>query len=299
MLVLHGYTQISTQALGLCERHGIIVHWQTSGGRYLGAFAAGVGRVHSRLRQYEALRDPERCLVLSRRLVHAKVEQQLRFLMRVRRQQGGDHSEAPAEALVRIRRILPAIERSTHAELLGAEGEAAAAYFSCFPTLLRPDLDPRLRYDRRTRRPPKDRANCLLSFGYASLYRDVLSAITVVGLESAFGFYHQPRSSAHPLALDIMELFRVPLVDMPVLASLNRGQWDAERDFVETTGQVWLSDNGRKQLIKILERRKAETWRHPVIGYSLSYDRLIELEARLLDKELGGGGELFAKWRLR
>jgi len=204
-----------------------------------------------------------------------------------------------ADALVRIRRILRAIDRSSIDELLGLEGEAAAAYFSCFPALIRADIDSRLHYERRSRRPPKDRANCLLGFGYASLYRDVLSAITVAGLESAFGFYHQPRSSAHPLALDLMELFRVALVDMPVIASLNRGQWDADRDFVETRGGVWLSNTGRKQLIEILERRKAESWKHPVIGYSLTYDRLIELEARLLDKELGGGGELFAKWRLR
>jgi CRISPR-associated protein Cas1 len=297
-LVLHGQVQISTQALGLCEHHGITVHWVTGGGRYLGAFTAGVGRVHSRLRQYEALRDSERCLALARRLVQAKAEQQLRFLMRARRQQA-DHAELFDDALVRIRRILRAIDRSSIDELLGLEGEAAAAYFSCFPALIRVDIDSRLHYERRSRRPPKDRANCLLGFGYASLYRDVLSAITIAGLESAFGFYHQPRSSAHPLALDLMELFRVALVDMPVLASLNRGQWDADRDFVETKGQVWLSDVGRKQLIEILERRKAETWKHPVIGYSLSYDRLIELEARLLDKELGGAGELFAKWRLR
>jgi CRISPR-associated protein Cas1 len=297
-LVLHGHVQVSSQALGLCEYHGITVHWLTGGGRYLGAFAAGEGRVHSRLRQYEALRDPDRRLALSRRLVRAKMEQQLRFLMRARRQQA-DNGECFEAALTRLRRVLRGIDKRSVEELLGLEGEGAAAYFSCFSAMIRSDLDPRLHYERRSRRPPQDRVNCLLGFGYASLYRDVLAGILVSGLESAFGFYHQPRSSAHPLALDLMELFRVALVDMPVIASLNRGQWDADRDFKEGKAQVWLSDAGRKQLIEILERRKAETWKHPVIGYSLSYDRLIELEARLLDKELGGGGELFARWRLR
>lgn len=156
---------------------------------------------------------------------------------------------------------------------------------------------------RRRRLPARSRPPVVLH-GHAQISSQALAlcehhGISVAGLESAFGFYHQPRSGAHPLALDLMELFRVPLVDMPVVASLNRGQWDPDRDFVEAKGQVWLSDAGRKQIIQILERRKQESWRHPVIGYSLTYDRLIELEARLLDKELGGGGEVFAKWRLR
>ncbi len=125
------------------------------------------------------------------------------------------------------------------------------------------------------------------------------AAILAVGLEPALGFYHEPRSSAPPLALDLMELFRVPLVDMPVIASINRGQWDPEDDFVVTGPRVWLSDEGRKKLIEVYERRKAESWRHSVVNYSLSYARLIELEVRLLEKEWTGAPGLFARFRLR
>jgi CRISPR-associated protein Cas1 len=82
-----------------------------------------------------------------------------------------------------------------------------------------------------------------------------------------------------------MELFRVPLVDLPVIASINRRQWDEAEDFTLAGKQVWLSDTGRKKFIQIYERRKADSWKHPVIGYSLSYARLIELEVRLLEKE--------------
>jgi CRISPR-associated protein Cas1 len=96
-----------------------------------------------------------------------------------------------------------------------------------------------------------------------------------------------------------MELFRVPLVDLPVIASINRRQWDAEEDFTIAGRQIWLSDAGRKKLIEIYERRKQDVWKHPVIGHSLSYARLIELEVRLLEKEWMGEGGLFARLRLR
>jgi CRISPR-associated protein Cas1 len=156
-----------------------------------------------------------------------------------------------------------------------------------------------MRPEGRNRRPPRDRCNALLSYGYALLLKDVTNAILSVGLDPCLGFYHQPRSQAHPLALDLMELFRVPLVDLPVIASINRRQWDEREDFQIAGQQVWLSDAGRKKFIGIYERRKADRWKHPVIGHSLTYSRLLELEARLLEKEWMGEGGLFARMRLR
>ena len=100
--------------------------------------------------------------------------------------------------------------------------------------------------DGRNRRPPKDRCNALLSYGYALLLKDITNAIITVGLDPSLGFYHTPRSQAHPLALDLMEIFRVPLVDLPVIASINRRQWDEMKDFTIAGKQVWLSDTGRR-----------------------------------------------------
>jgi CRISPR-associated protein Cas1 len=96
-----------------------------------------------------------------------------------------------------------------------------------------------------------------------------------------------------------MELFRVPLVDLPVIGSINRKQWDIEDDFDVAGQQVWLSDKGRKKLIGIYERRKSDYWRHPIVRRSLSYSRIIELEVRLLEKEWMDEGGLFARMRLR
>jgi CRISPR-associated protein Cas1 len=139
----------------------------------------------------------------------------------------------------------------------------------------------------------------MLGFGYALLLKDVVNAILTVGLEPALGFYHQPRSQASPLALDLLEIFRVPIVDMVVMASVNRGQWDTKADFEIRGGQVWLSEAGRRKLVELYERRKQESWKHPVTGYSLTYRRLFELEARLLEKEWMGEGGLFAQLVLR
>jgi CRISPR-associated protein Cas1 len=126
-----------------------------------------------------------------------------------------------------------------------------------------------------------------------------MNAILAVGLEPALGFYHQPRSQAAPLALDLMEIFRVPLVDLPIMGSINRGQWEVQADFEVRGKQVWLSDSGRRKFVSLYERRKEETWKHPVTGYSLTYRRLLELEVRLLEKEWMGEGGLFAQLILR
>ena len=153
-------------------------------------------------------------------------------------------------------------------------------------------------FNGRNRRPPRDGFNAALSFGYGLLYREVMAAIIAVGLDSTVGFFHSPRTAAHPLALDLMELFRTTLCDMPLVASVNRRQW-TERHLVPSRNQVWLSDEGKRLAVSLFEQRKQESWKHPVLNYSLSYARAIELEARLLEKEWSGEDGLFARMRLR
>ena len=298
-LVIHGYAQVSTQAIHLCASQEVGVHWFTGGGRYVSGLVSGASPVQRRIRQFEALREPGLLFRLARRLVIARASSQLGFLLRASR--GKDRKALGIEGA--IQGLRNALRAASYAEgvdaLRGHEGDAGRHYFSGFPGLLRDDLDERLRFGGRNRRPPRDPMNALLSFGYALLYRDVLQAVMSVGLEPAFGFFHRPRSAAHPLALDLMELFRVPLWDMPLVASVNRLQWDAEEDFTQAGKQVWLSDTGRKKAIEVYERRKEDRWKHPVTKYSLSYARLIELEARLLEKEWAGEPGLFARMRLR
>ncbi|MGD9857479.1 MAG: type I-MYXAN CRISPR-associated endonuclease Cas1 [Planctomycetaceae bacterium] len=298
-LVVHGSGQVTTQALSLCAYHGVTVQWMSFGGRFVAGTTASPGRVQQRLRQYRGLTDPDLCLELARCTVHAKVELQLKYLLRGTR--GDDVSRAAAsEHIERIRESLRRLEAaSTIDTLRGLEGMAAKAYFAAIPTLLSDRVPDELRPSGRSKHPPKDRFNCLLSFGYGMLFGLVHRSLLAVGLEPALGYFHQPRSAAPPLVLDLMELFRVTLVDMPLIASLNRGQWNAAEDFTLAGDHVWLSDDGRKKAIGVFEARLQESAKHPHTGSAMTYARLVELEARLLEKEWSGAPGLFARMRIR
>jgi CRISPR-associated protein Cas1 len=224
-------------------------------------------------------------LALAKRLVEAKVKMQLGFLLRASRETGREIEDVQT-SISDIRKLLSPLHKAGSIDSLrGFEGSVGASYFKALPHLVSDEAGEAMKPDGRNRRPPKDRCNALLSYGYALLLKDITNAILVVGLDPSLGFYHTPRSQAHPLSLDLMEIFRVTLVDLPVLGSINRRQWDEDADFQIAGKQVWLSESGRKKFIQIYERRKADQWKHPVIGYSLSYSRHLELEVRLLEKE--------------
>jgi CRISPR-associated protein Cas1 len=298
-LVIHGYGQVTTQAIHLCASHGVAIEWLTTGGRFAAGTTATHGRVHQRIRQYEALTQADLCLRLARRLVHAKIESQLRYVLRCTR---GDAVRRPQcqPALETMRQALRQVDTVDSADSLrGLEGIAAKNYFQCLGVVVNSTVAEELRPTGRSKHPPADRFNAILSFGYALLQGLVHRSLVAVGLEPAFGFFHRPRSAAHPLVLDVMELFRTPVWDIPVIGSLNRGQWDARGDFSISPGRVWLSDAGRRKALELFESRLNESYRHPYTGQSLMYARMVELEARLLEKEWSGCPGLFAQLRIR
>jgi CRISPR-associated protein Cas1 len=300
-VLLHGSAQITTQAIRLCVERDIAVHWLGHSGQHLSSLVPDVGRVQRRVRQYAALADESTRLRLAKQVVRAKMEGQHRFLLRATR--GADAAHDRKGILSHLSGLSDAIAQSVRAEnvdvLRGHEGAGAAAYFAAMPALISTDVPEALHYAGRSRRPTLDRFSAILNFGYALLQTAVMRALLATGLEPALGFYHTPRSAAHPLVLDLMEMFRVPIWDMTVIASLNRGQWDPVGDFTATKLKVWLSDNGRRKAIGLFEARLRESWKHPVVNYSLTYSRTIELEARLLEKEWTGEPGLFARMRLR
>ncbi|MCZ2342350.1 MAG: type I-MYXAN CRISPR-associated endonuclease Cas1 [Bacteroidales bacterium] len=298
-ILMHGFNQITTQAIRKCVEQGVGVHWLSVSGHHTASLVPTAGQVQRRIRQYQALTDEDTCLRLTQQLVTAKVEAQYRYLMRASRGDEEARSEIQT-SLNSLQPLLSQIAQGTSRETLrGLEGASAVHYFAALRKLLGPQVPETLHSAIRTRRPPLDRFNALLGYGYGLLHTAVTRAILASGLEPALGFFHTPRSAAYPLVLDLMELFRVPLWDMPMIGSLNRGQWDPQEDFEVTRAKVWLSEPGRRKAIGLFEGRLQESWKHPVLNYSLSYARTIELEARLLEKEWTGEPGLFAQSRLR
>jgi CRISP-associated protein Cas1 len=313
-LVLHSFSQISTQALHFCADQSIGVHFISGGDRYVGSFDNRQGSIQRRIHQFTALTNSDTCLELARRLVICRAQGQRKFLMRGKAKVGGvgfrpvelckmgktQAGEKLTKVINQMKAVLKLIAKAKSLDsLLGYEGNLAALYFDALPDLISLDIPQEMHFENRNRRPPKDRFNSILSFGYSLLIKDMMNAILTVGLEPALGFYHQPRSQAAPLALDLMEIFRVPLVDMTVMASVNRNQWDIKDDFDIRGQQVWLSEVGKRKFVELYENRKQETWKHPATGYSLTYRRLFELEVRLLEKEWMGEGGLFGQLILR
>ena len=296
-IVVHGHAQVSTQALHLCAQHETAVHWLSPGGKFVGSFQTGAGGVQRRIRQFNALTDSAFCLELARKLVTAKVDSTRRFLLRATRQK----ERGPFEPHLRsMASLLQDIAVVTDLDSLrGYEGMAARHWFAALPFLVGDEIDPLMVPDGRSRRPPQDRFNAALSFGYSLLYRSLLETVLRVGLESSFGFFHRPRSSAHPLVLDLMELYRLLLVEIPLLGSVNRKSWNIEADFLPTKGGIWMSEEGQRKMIGLYERRLTENTKHPVLNYSLSYRRAMELEVRLLEKEWSGSPGLFGQLRIR
>lgn len=298
-ILAHGNVQLSTQALHLCSDNNVAVHWFTAGGRHISSLTTAPTSIPRRIAQYHALCNPALCFELGRRLVRAKIEDQLRFILRSTRDNSEDRNSASPFISV-IKDALKNIGKSEGiASLRGVEGSAGRAYFAAITNVLLRDASNELKPAGRSRRPPKDRFNAILSFGYSLLYASVIQAVTGVGLEPALGFFHSPRSNGQPLVLDLMELFRVPVWDMTVVASINRRQWEEHQKFDVSGERVWLSKEGKKEAIELFERRMEEVWKHPVTRYSLSWRRTIELEVRLLEKEWISSPGLFARARIR
>lgn len=173
---------------------------------------------------------------------------------------------------------------SAYGRLQGHEGSGTAAYFNCFKHLLN---DPTL-FNGRTRRPPRDPVNALLSYGYTILLNQIISAICTVGLDPYVGYLHNTKYGKPALALDLMEEFRPLIVDSVVISVFNNGILQRKQFSEELGGAYRLSDYGRRTFLTKLEARFDETITHPTFNYKATYRRSLELQTRLLAKYLMG-----------
>ncbi len=260
--------------------------------------STGHRNVAIRIAQFRAAFDERRCLAFSRTLVAAKIRNSRVFLRRNFKAGNAAEREATLDALARL--ADRAAHAPTEAELLGFEGEAAARYFRMFSTMLGDTARdfPEFSFEKRTRRPPADPINAMLSFAYALLTRTWLTALSAVGFDPYLGFYHRPRFGRPALALDMIEPFRPILADSAVIQVVNNGEVRAD-GFVAAGPAVNLKPQARRAFIAAYERRLDQEVTHPVFGYRVSMRRLLEVQARLLARFLCGEIDQYPHYLVR
>jgi CRISPR-associated protein Cas1 len=240
--------------------------------------------------------DPMSRVALAKTFVGGKLSNMRTMLQRANRKRQNTAITAAVESIRRLSAEVAALilddkpidptnpqQDSTYGRLQGLEGAATAAYFSCFKHILNnPEV-----FNGRSRRPPRDPANALLSYGYTVLLHQMTSAICAVGLDPYVGYLHGSQYGKPALALDLMEEFRPLIVDSVILSVFNNGMLD-EKDFVAEFGAYRLTDRGRRTFLTKLEERFDESINHPIFSYKVTYRRCLELQTRLLAKTLTG-----------
>jgi len=292
---LYGNVQISTQAMRTLAERNIPLFFFTYGGWFTGRLVGlDPKNVALRSAQHRAAADVEFCLRLARGLVASKIRNSRTMLRR-------NHAKADPVVLKHIEQLAVLAEQCGAIEsLLGIEGTAARDYFGAFTGMLKGDSATTNAFDLdgRNRRPPRDPINALLSFTYGLLTKDMVLALTAAGLDPMVGFYHQPRFGRPGLALDLIEELRPIVADSVVVGAINNGVIGAD-DFTVRGSGVGLSPPARKKIIAAYERRMSQEITHPVFGYTISYRRVLEVQARLLGRVLLGEIDRYPAFRTR
>lgn len=291
-LVVWRGVEVTNDLLLRCAEDNRGVTWLSRNGRFLGRMGGNqIGNPRLRLEQVRAYDDPEKRLDIAKAFVAGKLQNYRQLLLRIAR-------DAETERQAKIRELASVHAESLSAvadctsltDLLGIEGAAARAYFQNMP-LLGSGIAP-----GRTRRPPEDPFNCVLSFGYGMLRVAVVGALEQVGLDPYIGYLHGVRSGKPALALDLMEELRPLLVDRFVLTLFNRKQILAKHTIRDPAGGVALTDDGRTLVLEHWSKARERTWRHAALRRSIPAALLPNVQARLLARHLRGDQPAYTPW---
>jgi len=292
-VVSFGRPGASPALLAGCAEAGVALSFLDPNGRFLARVEGRrTGNVLLRRAQFRAADDPARALLIVRGIVAAKSANQRTVLRRMLRDHAETLSPETAACLGNAEARLTDVIRRTLATgaldaLRGLEGEAANTYFAVFPALIRLD-DPAFRFGGRSRRPPLDPINALLSFLYAMLGHDCRSALETHGLDPQVGFLHADRPGRASLALDLMEELRPVLADRLALSLVNRRQLAAADFVVEDAGGVRLTDEARSRVLVAWQERKRDDLRHPFLDETMPLGLVAHAQAQLLARHLRG-----------
>ena len=300
-VVCFGHIGLSAPLMHHLAESGITLVLLDEAGRFQARLEGPTsGNVLLRVAHHRVVADPAFTLALARSIVAGKLRNQRAVLLR-----GARESKAPEDeaALTRAALNLAASHRALQGAdtldgLRGIEGEAARGYFQALNLLVRPDLRGTFAMDGRTRRPPRDRMNALMSFLYSMWMNDCRSACEAAGLDPQLGFLHAVRPGRASLALDLMEEFR-PWADRLALSLINRQQLSAA-DFDEREGgAVLLQGDARKAVVVAFQERKQEALMHPLLAECIPLGLVPLVQARLLARHVRGEAPVYPSFAMR
>ena len=294
-IVLFGCCTLSHGAVSLALRRRIPVLYLASNGRYFGRLATeGHAQVEYLTRQVQKSLEPDFALNQAKSIILGKLHNSQIVLKRMNRRR---KTEKATEAIGALSELMPKVSEADSIEtMLGYEGQGAALYFRAYGTLLKGNFA----FEKRTRRPPTDPANSLLSLGYTLLSQNLHSMVEAAGLHTHFGNLHLPQKTRPSLVCDLVEEFRAPVVDSFVAYLINANIF-TEDDFTppDERGGVYLFPDALKKFLKHWETTLQKSVTHPHTGYKVSYRRCFELQVWEYVACLMGEREVYRpmKWK--
>lgn len=277
---IYGNVQISSQAMRAMFDQQVPVCWFSYGGWFQG-IAHGLPSKHVDLRRRQVAIAVQAGLPIAQKMIEGKIRNSRTLLRRNSRSEVKsvlEQLKASADQTAEV---------DTVESLLGVEGVAARLYFSQFSAMLKDDSLGIFDFQGRNRRPPRDPINCLLSYGYSLLTKDLTAVALAVGFDPYLGVFHKPRFGRPALALDLAEEFRPLVADSVVINVINNGEIQ-ENGFIVRAQGVALTQQGCRSFIAAYERRLDQEVTHPVYGYKITYRRVLEVQARMLGAYLLG-----------
>jgi CRISPR-associated protein Cas1 len=248
------------------------------------------GNILLRKAQFKVADDPAFAFEVARACIAGKIKNGRAVVLRGGRETSDAQETSDLERIADVMaNALKTVKQADNMDQLrGLEGEAAANYFKAIQLITKPQFRKDFTMNGRTRRPPLDRMNALLSFSYSMLMNDCRSALEAVGLDPQLGFLHTVRPGRAALALDLQEEFRAPVCDRFALTLINLGQIQAN-DFDERAGgAVMLNDKGRRTVVVAWQERKQEQILHPLLETKVPIGLLPFIQARFMARTIRG-----------
>lgn len=289
-IVIFGNVLLSPFLIHRCAEDGRDLVWLSEHGRFKARLSGPTtGNVLLRRSQHNAIINSDATLLIARYIVAGKLQNARSVLMRAARETGNatDKTALTTAANVHAEAIRNTEAVSHIEKLRGIEGYAAKSYFAAFSHMIRTNRDAFM-FTQRSRRPPRDPINALLSLLYTLLAGECVAACEGVGLDPQMGFLHVMRPGRPSLALDLMEELRAPLADRLVLTLINRNQIKPD-DFLERPGgAIHLTEEARKTVLAAYQKRKQEEITHLITGAKTPFGLISHIQARLLTRHLRG-----------